>query len=326
MNASIARPNRRSVLALAAAAAWPLAQAQTYPNRPIRLVVPSPAGSLPDVMARLYADDMKNDLGQPLVIENKPGAGGGIAAEFVARSAPDGYTLLLATDAILAINPLIYRKLAYDPQRDFKPVSLLARTGGVIVANPKLGVKTMPELVRLSQLKPDLVRYGSGGNGHATHFAMELLKSASGMKAMHVPYRGTPQAIQDLIAGEIGVMYVGYVEAMPHVKSGALVALASTGQAAKTIVPDIPELKEYYPNMIFEAWFALVAPAQTPDAIIRRFNALIAKANQSPAVKGKLFDFGVVTSSSEPAAVSALMRSNLDEYAPIVKAIGMTVD
>lgn len=326
MESETAQFTRRALLALVGALGLPVAHAQSYPSKPIRLIVPSPPGSLPDLMARLYAQDLKDDLGQPFVVENKPGVGGGIAGEFVARSPADGYTLLLATDAILAINPLIYRKLAYDPSRDLKPISLLAKTGGVIVASPRLGVKTLPELVRLSQSKPDLVHYGSGGNGHATHFAMELLKKVSGLKATHVPYRGTPQAIQDLLAGEIGVMYVGYVEALAHVKAGLLVPLATTGQAAKVIAPDVHELREYYPSMSFEPWFALVAPANTPDVIIQRLNASILKMNENRNIKQKLFEVGVIASSSPPSVVSELTKSNLDEYGAIVKAIGITAD
>jgi tripartite-type tricarboxylate transporter receptor subunit TctC len=188
---------------------WPLAQAQPFPNRPIRIVVPAPPGSPPDLMARLFANEMKDDLGQPVVVDNKPGAGGGLGATEVARSPGDGYTLLLAVDTIVTINPLIYSQLGYDPGRDLKPVSMVGNTGGVLVVNPGLGVKSLPELVRLAQSKPNGLNYASGGSGHATHLGTELLLQAANIKMTHVPYRGTPLGVQDVIAGQAQVRPAG---------------------------------------------------------------------------------------------------------------------
>jgi tripartite-type tricarboxylate transporter receptor subunit TctC len=309
-------------LALVGPHAW----AQAFPSKPIRLVVPSPAGTPPDYIARLFSGEMKDDLGQAFVVDNRPGVAGGLAAGEVAKAVPDGHTLLLAVDSMLTINPFVYTRLAYDPVRDLRPVSLLATTGGVVVVHPGLGVKTWPELVRLAQSKPGVLTFASGGNGHPTHLGMELLMQKADMKMTHVPYRGTPPGLQDVVGGQVSAIFTSYVETLPHVKAGRLVALGTTGEVGKKLFPEVPELSRFYPGFQHEAWFGLFAPSGTPDAVVQRLNAAVLKAGRSATLQQSLMEGGMATLSSTPAQLGSMVQAGAERYGPIVKALGIKAD
>ncbi|QHE84662.1 Bug family tripartite tricarboxylate transporter substrate binding protein [Hydrogenophaga sp. BPS33] len=320
---------RRTLLIGAAALATQTAWGQgasAFPNRPVRLVLPSPPGSLVDVMARLFATGMGEALQQPVVPDNKPGAGGVIAADLVAKAPADGHTLLLATDSLLTINPFIYPHLSYDPRKDFKPISLLGKASVVLVAHPSLGVKTPADLIRLAKTKPGGLNYGSGGQGHTTHLAMELFLKHTDTRMTHVAYKGTTPAMQALLGGEIGVVITGLAEALPHIKAGKVVALASSGPLGKTIFPDLPELKEINPALDMAFWFALLAPAQTPASTIATLNAAVTRAAQSPEARQRLGEFGFTVMSSPPDVVDGLIVSDLSRYGPLIKSLNIKAE
>lgn len=320
---------RRALLLGAATLATPTAWAQgagAFPSRPVRLVLPSPPGSLVDVLARQFSTGMGEVLAQPVVVDNKPGAGGVIAADLVAKAPADGHTLLLATDSLLTINPFIYPQLSYDPRRDFKPVSLLGKASVVMVAHPSLGVKTPADLIRLARARPDSLNYGSGGQGHTTHLAMELFLKHAGVRLTHVAYRGTTPAMQALLGGEIGVVITGLAEALPHIRAGKVVALASSGPLGKGIFPDLPELKDIHPELDMAFWFAVLAPAQTPVPAIAALNAAVARSAQSAEVRQKLGEFGFTVMSSAPDVVDGLIVADLARYGPLIKSLNIKVE
>lgn len=317
------QPRRRIVLALAGGMFLPSARAQSYPNKPVRIVVIAPPGSVPDIMARQLAAELAQALPQPLVIDNKPGVGGAIAAAEVARSPADGYTLLLASDGTLVTNPLIQNNLRYDPGKDLQPIAMVGSTGGVIVVPPSLGVRTFAEFVRLARSKPGALNYGSGGVGHPSQLATEMVAKAADIRLTHVPYRGTPQAIQELVGGGVQVLLTGYVEALPFIKSGQLVALASWGAAAKTILPDVPALQEVVPSYDYETWFALMAPAGTPEGVARQLNAAVDKALQNPALKQKWIEFGITALGGPAATVNTRMQADGKKLAPLIQELGI---
>lgn len=326
MKSPILLPTRRALLALAGTLVLPAASAQSYPTRPIRIVVIAPAGSVPDIMIRQLSVELALYLPQPLVIDNKPGVGGALAAMEVVRSPADGYTLLFSSDGPLVTNPLAYRNLRYSPTKDLQPVALVGNTGGVIVVPPSLKVRTLPELVQLAQSKPGALNYASGGIGHPSQLAMEIVAKATGMKLTHVPYRGTPQAVQDLIAGGVQILFTGYVEALPYIKSGQLIALASTGPAAKTILPNVASLLEYVPDYNYETWFALLAPTGTADGVVQQLHAAVDKALQSKDLKQKWIELGITAVSGMPATVSSKMQEGARTLEPLIKALGIQLD
>lgn len=326
MKSPILLPTRRALLALAGTLVLPTARAQSYPTRPIRIVVIAPAGSVPDIMIRQLSVELALYLPQPLVIDNKPGVGGALAAMEVVRSPADGYTLLFSSDGPLVTNPLAYRNLRYSPTKDLQPVALVGNTGGVIVVPPSLKVRTLPELVQLAQSKPGALNYASGGIGHPSQLAMEIVAKATGMKLTHVPYRGTPQAVQDLIAGGVQILFTGYVEALPYIKSGQLIALASTGPAAKTILPNVASLLEYVPDYNYETWFALLAPTGTADGVVQQLHAAVDKALQSKDLKQKWIELGITAVSGMPATVSSKMQEGARTLEPLIKALGIQLD
>lgn len=319
---------RRSMLFGAMAAlAGTAANAQTgsYPSGPVRLITPSPAGSLLDVMARLYGQEMGNMLRQPFVVDGKPGAGGIIAAETVAKSAADGQMLLVAPDSMFSINPFIYSRLPYDPRKDFRPVSLLGRASIVMVASPALGARNLQEMVDIIKARPNHYSYGSPGIGHSMHVITELFLNRAGLKMLHVPYRGTTFAVQGALSGDVALALVGLAEALPHIKSGRLVGIATSGAAGKELLPDLPQLKVIHPDLDLSVWFALFAPARTPDAAIAAANAAVARAAEVDAVRHKLGEFGLTPTSSTPQAVEAEIASDQAKFGPMVKQLGIKV-
>jgi tripartite-type tricarboxylate transporter receptor subunit TctC len=303
------------------------APAQDYPTKPVRIVVPYAAGGGTDALARYLAHGLERELGRPFVIENRPGQGTAIGAAYVARSAPDGYTLLAATSSTLAINPSVYKRLPYDPLTDFSPISLVAAVPFVLVVNPALPVSSVAELVTLAKSKPGELSYASGGMGAPHHVYMELFKSMTGADIKHVPYRGGGPALADVVAGHVPVMFgdVGPVTGL--VREGRVRALAVTvGRRVETI-PAVPTMVEaglagYEAN----SWQSLVAPVNLPPPILAALNRALVAVLAGPATREHFLKLGMQPLSSTPQEFAAYLRAEIAKWAPIVKAAGATED
>lgn len=316
----------RATLGLAIALALPFAQAQSYPTKPIRLVVGSPSGALGDVLARVTAQKVGESLGQPMVVDNKPGAAIAIAADIVAKAPGDGYTLLIAPDAGLVVNPFVYPKLPYDPVKDFQPVGLIGKATLVMVASPSLGVKTVEELIKLGKANPGKINFATGGAGHPTHLAMELFRNRMGIEMTHVPYKGTSPAIQDIVSGVVGTMIVGVAEAMPLIKAGRIIPLTASGPQAKEMFPNLPEMKSLNKDLDIFVWFGVFAPASTPKPVVTLLNSEINKMLILPDVIKRLNEFGLAAHPGPPSDVEAIMKVDLARNGPLVKSLGLTAD
>ena len=318
----------RSTFVLFFCLSAPLGFAQSYPDRTIRFIVPYPPGSGTDIVARLLAQKLPEGLGQPVVIENRPGAGAIIGVEAVARAAPDGYTIGIADTGPLAINPALYSKLSYDPVRDFAPITLVANLPFILVVNPNLGVSSVSELIAQAKARPGQINYASVGNGSAVHLATELFKTRAGIDLTHVPYKGSAPALNGLLAGEASVMFVNLLSSMPHVKTGRLRALAAATPKRIAAVPDLPTIAEAgVPGYEFEAWFGVIAPAGTPPAIVQRLNKEIHAALAQPEVRERMLNqggFEPVGSSAEEFA--ATIRREIERWGKLVQATGARVD
>ena len=311
-------------LALALTLVCGLVWAQAdYPARPVRVIVPSPPGGGTDILARVLAQHLSKALGQPFVVENKPGAGNMIGIESVARSPGDGYTLLV-TASTLALNSVLYKKVPYDPVRDFAPITLAATAPNVLVVNPALPAKSLAEFVALAKAKPGALSYGTPGIGTSPHLSMELLKSMAGIDLQHVPYRGTAAAVTDVIGGQIAATFANALTAKPHVDSGRVRALAVSGPSRVEAFPTVPTVAEAgVPGYEAMQWYGMVAPAGTPPQIIARLHAEAAKALQSSEMKEKLALDGAQPVGSTPAEFAALIRRELDKWTRVVRAAGI---
>jgi tripartite-type tricarboxylate transporter receptor subunit TctC len=311
-----------TILWLMAAGAF----AQDWPRKPVRVVVPNSAGSLSDLVARLVFAKVSELLGEQFYIDNRPGAGGSIGAEFVAKAAPDGYTILQISDGQVTVNPFIYPKLGYDPLHDFAPVSLVTKLTQALYVNSSLGVKTLEEFVRMARENPGKLTYASGGNGHATHLAMGLFLWKANLDLVHVPYKGTGPALQAAAAGEVSALMIATSIAQPFVASGKLIPLATDGAATPDVLPGVPALGSKFPGAELQSWQAVVAPAKTPPEIVRVLHDAIAKALASPEVSDKLKAGGTDAVASTPQELYERMR---DEYAlnrELLKHLKLKVD
>ena len=322
---------RRSVLsALLAAVACcgtlqVMAQA-AYPSKPIRFIVPYPAGGGTDIVARLVAQKMTQSMGQPVVVENKPGASTLIGTEMLAKAPPDGYTLGLITDSH-AINPSFFAKLPYDSVKDFSPVSQLVFVPLVMVAHPSLNVKTLPELIAAAKARPGKINYASIGNGTPHNLSMEWVKSLAGIDMAHVPYKGVAPALTDLVAGQVDLMFTGSSSALPYVKSGKLVALAVSSAKRLDSFPDTPSVAEAaLPEFDFMTWYGTAVPAGTPKEITQRLSREIAQALAQPDVKERLATLGVVGAPTSPDEFAAFMRKETASLARLVKLTGVKAE
>ena len=316
---------RRLVTGAALLGAFTLAGAvcaQAYPAKPIRMINPfSPGGSL-DLVARLLAKTMTADLGQPVVVENRAGAGGTIGVDFVAKSPPDGYTLLIVQSSI-AINPSLQPKTPYDPVRDFAPISKVSSYMFFLVAHPSLPARSVKQLIALARAQPDAITYASVGVGSGTHLAGALFNYMTGVKMLHIPYKGTGQALPALLGGQVAVHF-GSTTVVPYVKEKKLVALGVTGAQRSEALPDVPTIAESgIPGYEVTAWNALFAPAGTPAPIVNRLNALVRKAMEQPDAKSAMDAQGLDTSLSSPAELGALVKSELVKWAKVIKAAGI---
>jgi tripartite-type tricarboxylate transporter receptor subunit TctC len=326
--------SRRHLLAAAAAASAPagLFAQGAWPNKPVRIVVPfAPAGTT-DILARALAPELTRVFGQPFIIENKPGAGGNLGAEQVAKSAPDGYTLLMGTVGTHAINAALYPKMPFDHVKDFVPITLVAGVPNVLVMNPAkadaYGIKSVPDLIRYAKANPGKLNMASSGNGTSIHLAGELFKTMTGTFMVHFPYRGSGPALLDLIGGNMDLMFDNLPSAMPQIKAGKLKALAVTSSERSAAVPDLPTIAEAGGLKGFDAtsWFGLLAPAGTPADIVNRIQQETAKALATPAIKERMLSQGAIPSGMSSADFAKQIAAETKKWAEVVKASGAKVD
>jgi tripartite-type tricarboxylate transporter receptor subunit TctC len=308
---------------LMAAPVW----AQSYPTKPVRIVAPFPPGGVADVLARALAPELQAALGQQVIVDNKPGAGGNIGAEIVAKAEPDGHTLLLASAGILTINEFLYAKMPFDPAKAFSPITVVGDMPNIVVVHPRAGVATLKELIDKAKAQPGKLDFGSAGNGTTTHLAIVLLEQAAKIKLAHVPYKGAAPAVQDLVAGQIDGLVDNPPLVLPHIKSGAIKALAWAAPQRMAILPDVPTAAEAgLPGFEASSWFALVAPAGTPKEIVARLNAEAAKILKDPKMAEQFAQRGIrlVGNSAEEFAV--FIPKERARWGEIVKASGVKLE
>lgn len=316
-----------SVLAGIALLAPHGAGAQGYPSQPVKMVVGFAAGGPTDIVGRLFAQKMTELLGKPMLVDNKPGAGGNVAAEAVARSQPDGYTLLLTHLATHVISPLIYAKLPYDVERDFEPVTQLIAVPNLMVVHPSVAASSVAELVALAKKSPGQLNFASGGSGTSGHLSSELFKALAGVDIVHVPYKGSAAALADLRTGRVQMMTENLQFLLPQVKSGVVRALAVTPATRVPAVPELPTVAEAgVPGYDVTSWFGIVVPRGTPAPIVERLNREFVLAVNSPDVQAKLAGMGAIPVGSSASEFAAMMKRETAKWAPVVKAAGLRVD
>jgi len=324
-------PHRRHFLHLAAgAAALPavprFAWAQAYPSRPVRIIVGQAAGSGSDTVARLIGQFLSERLGQPFVIENRPGAGGNIATEAVVRSSPDGYTLLLVNSAN-TINATLYEKLNFDFIRDIAPISGLATFSFVMEVNPSLPTKTLPEFIVFAKANPGKINMASAGSGSTHHVSGELFKMMAGVEMVHVPYRGSSPALTDLLAGQVQVMFDATPSSLPHIRAGKLRPLAVTTATRLEVLPDVPTLGDFVPGYEASSWLGFGAPKNTPAAVVDRLNKEINLAISDSAIKARLVDLGgLVLPPSSPAEFGKFLARDTEKWARVIRTANIKPD
>lgn len=301
-------------------------QAQSYPNQPIRLVIPFAAGGPSDVLARGFSQKLGESLGQPIIIDNKPGAGTNLAAEFVAKSKADGYTIFLMMVGTQAINETLYKKLSYNTIKDFSPISLIASSSLMLVANPSVPVKSVADLIAYLKTNPGKINFGSSGTGTPLHLGGELFNVQAGTTLNHVPYKGAAPALTDVLGGQIQTAMVGTPAALPFVKTGKLTAIGVTSLKRSSNAPEIPAIAETLPKFEVELVYAMVAPAGTPKDIINKLNSQLVSVLNNPEIKSQLNSKGFDVTSSSPEQLGEYIKSEVSKWAPIVKKSGATAD
>jgi tripartite-type tricarboxylate transporter receptor subunit TctC len=316
---------RLALLMIAFAALLPdaAASAENFPDRPIHIVVPFPAGGSNDVVARFLGQKLSEICGQSVIIDNRAGAGGNVGAEFVARAAPDGYTMLLTAPPPLAVNQSLYPHLAFDPAKDFAPIALVASVQIVLTVNPQVKAKTVAELVALAKAEPGKMNFGSSGYGSTNHLAGELFKSLAGINIVHVPYRGAAPAMNDLIGGQIPILFDNMPAVQAQARAGSLRALAVAGHARSPLFPELPTMEEAgVAGFEASSWFGLVAPAGTPPAVLKTLTDDVMKALGDPDFARKLSDVGAEPGSLSGAAFGAFLHSETEKWGKVVKDSG----
>jgi tripartite-type tricarboxylate transporter receptor subunit TctC len=298
--------------------------AQNYPNKPIRLVVTFPSGGAPDTLARIFSE--KAQLGQSVVVDNKPGAGGNIGSDFVAKSAPDGYTLVMGTVGTHSINGSLYKKMTYDMVRDFAPISLIANAPNLLVVNNDLPVKTIAELIQYMKANPNKLSFGSPGVGTSVHVSGELFKSMTGTQMTHAPYKGRQFAIPDLIGGSIQLMFDNMPSALPMAKEGKIRAIAVTTAKRSAAAPEIPTVAETLPGFEATTWFAMFAPAGTPRPIIDKLNAEAVRIFKLPDVQERLQKLGLEPVLSSPDELTRYQAAEIAKWTKVVKDSGASAE
>jgi tripartite-type tricarboxylate transporter receptor subunit TctC len=315
----------RMLLAVLLLAASPFAWSQAYPSKPIKLIVPFPAGSATDHIARLTGNELNAALGQPVVVENKPGAQGGIAAAEVARAAPDGYTLMMTTNTPQAANVSLFKKLNYDPVKDFTPIALMVTSWTVFAVNPNVPAQTLPELIDYAKANPGKLRYGSGGVGGVLHIAVEMLKLATGTDIVHVPYRSGAQAATDTISGQIDLVSMGLASARVA-EGGKLRVLAQTGPSRHPMFSDVPTTAELgLPEVRMETWFGLAAPPNMPGPIVARLNREIATVARQSSLADKLAKIGCAVAFLPQAEFTSFLAQEAKKWQGLIPAMGIPV-
>ena len=319
--------SRRRLLALATAllcsAALPArAETAAWPSKPIKLVVGYAAGGATDVVARLVAVRLGEQLGQPVLVDNRTGANSNVGAEAVARAPADGYTLYVYTIAN-TINASLYARLGYDPVKDFEPVGLIAKIPNILVVNPKLPIRSVADYLRFAKEQPDGITFASSGSGSSIHLSGEMFKMKAGLKMLHVPYRGSAPAITDLLGGQVQSMFDNMPSALPHVQGGRLRAIAITSAQRSPLLPDVPTVAESgYPGFDVQSWFGLAAPAGTPHPVIECLNAALDKVMAAPEVRQRLRDLGATPEAGTPEQMRALAVAEIKRWREVVKASG----
>ena len=303
-----------------------LASGQDYPVRAVRIVVPFAAGATNDIVARLFARKFSEQTKQPFVVENRAGGSGIPGAEFVAKSAPDGYTLLLGNTSLLGIHVSLYSKLPYDP-RDFAPVSVLAISPSALVVHPSVPAKSASELIAHAKASPGKLNYASAGNGTPFHLSAELFKAQTGTNMVHVPYKGAAPALSDLLAGEVQLMFDNIPSVLPHIRSGKVRAIATTGATRLSLLPEVPTLAEAgFKNAQSVSWFAIVAPKGTPKDIIARLHAEIVKAESQADVRQRLYELGAEPVGNSPEEAAEHIRAEIAKWEKVIKESGAKAD
>lgn len=301
--------------------------AAAYPDKPVRVIVPVPAGGTPDVVARLVTPGLAAALGQQIVVDNRGGAGGLIGAELAARANPDGYTLLLSSPGPLTILPHLQKKIAYDPLRDFEPIGLISIGPFLLISHPSVQAKTVKELVALAKAQPGKLNYASAGNGAANHLAMELFKNLTGTQITHVPYKGAPQAVTDLLAGHMNLMFNSIAPVIQHIRAEKLRVYGTGSTRRSPQLPEVPTISEAgVPGYEAVSWFGLLAPLHTPPAIRAKLHGVLTTVVQQPETRTQFEAQGADPVGSSPAEFSALIRREHERYGKVVKAAGVRVD
>src|SRR5689334_396233 len=301
--------------------------AMDYPTRPVTLVVAYTPGGASDVLARILSRKLEQILGQPIVIDNRPGAGGNVAAEAVAHAAPDGYTLFNGNNAILATNAALYKKINFNPETDFAPIGLIGSQANILVVNPALPAKSMDELIALAKANPGKLNFASSGHGLAAHLAGELFKAEANIDIVHVPYKGAGPALQDVIAGHVQMMFATASSVVSHIREGKVRALGVATLKRTAVLPDIPTIDELgIKNFDATTWHGLVAPAHPPNEVIVTLNRALAAALDDPDVKTSLAALGVDVVGGTPEEFAAYIKSEIPKWAAIIKASGAKLD
>ncbi|MCW5575733.1 MAG: tripartite tricarboxylate transporter substrate binding protein [Burkholderiales bacterium] len=317
---------RNLILGAALLAATTVAAAQNYPQRPVRFVVPYAPGGSTDTLARSMGNKMSELLGQQVVVDNRPGANGDIGMTIVARAPADGYSIVLGYIANLGIGPSLYEKMPYDPIKDFASITQVAGASNIFVIHPSLPAKTFKEFIAYTKANPKKVSFASAGVASVGHLTGELLNEMAGIDMQHIPYKGSGQAITDLVGGHIKAMISGMASTLPHVRSGKLVGIVTTGLKRTPATPDIPTIAETYPGFESSSWFGVLAPAGTPKPIIARLNADIHKSLQDPAVAKRLAGVGFEITYGTPEEFTNYIKSEIKKWAKVVKASGAKPD
>ncbi len=308
-------------------AATPVALAQSYPTKSIRLICPFPPGGAVDIASRAIANELSKTIGQQVVVENKPGAGGNIGGVEAARAAPDGYTIFMTTSGINAINPALYSKMPFDPNKDLAPVSALVSLNNVLVVHPSVAAKSVTEIIAMAKAQPGKMTYASSGSGTSIHMSGEMFKHLAKVDILHIPYKGSSPALIDMLGGQVMMMFDNVPSALPHIKSGKLRALATTGAKRDATLPDLPTIAEAgVPGYESGVWFGLLVPAGTPRDIVAKLNTEAVKGTKSPEFVKRMTDLGYNIIGSTPEQMTEMLKTEVNTWGPIVKASGAKAD
>ena len=311
-------------LLFAAAFIAPPVYAQAYPTKPIRLVAPFPPGGTTDVLSRIVAQKLGDTLQRQVVVENRPGAGGNLGHEVAAKAPPDGYTIVMSSNAALVANPHLYKRLGFDPLNDFAPISVVAKAGQVLSVHPSVPARNVKELVALAKSRPGKLNFGSGGRGTPAHVAGEIFKSVTGINIVHVPYKGGILAVMDVVAGQIDMVFADMAPAVPQIKAGKLKALAVTSDDRSPVLPDVPTMVEAgIRGSSPQTWWAVLAPKGTPPAIVARINGDLAQMVKLPDVREKYAALGITPAHSTPEQITEMIKTESPQMGKVLKAAGV---